>query len=107
MLPHIHNEISVQHEFLMINSSQWPVKKQTKAQITNTKINLFKEKATTLYMFENYKMTIKIVLHAIIITFIGLFRFTILLSHNPQIAKASLGEQCLYKTKKALQMVIN
>ena len=61
-------------------------------------------------MFENYKMTIKIVLHAIIIiiiTFIGLFRFTILFSHNPQIAKASLGGQCLYKTKKALQMVIN
>ena len=39
--------------------------------------------------------------------FIGLFTFTILFSHNPQIAKASLGEQCLYKTKKALQMVIN
>ena len=62
-------------------------------------------------MFENYKMTIKIVLHAIIIiiiiTFIGFFRFTVLFSHNPQIAKASLGEQCLYKTKKALQMVIN
>ena len=70
MLPHIHNEIWGQHEFLMINSSQWPVKKQTKLQITNTKINLFKEKATTLYMFENYKMTIKIVLHAIIIIII-------------------------------------
>ena len=38
--------------------------------MTNTKINLFKEKATTLYMFENYKMAIKIVLHAIIIIII-------------------------------------
>ena len=38
--------------------------------MTNTKINLFKEKATTLYMFENYKMTMKIVLHAIIIIII-------------------------------------
>ena len=40
-------------------------------------------------------------------SFIGLFRFTITFSRCPQIAKASLGGQCLYKTKYALQMVLN
>ena len=40
-------------------------------------------------------------------SFIGLFRFTITFSHCPQIAKASLGGQCLYITKYALQMVLN
>ena len=40
--------------------------------------------------------------------FIGLFRFTVLFSHCPQIAEASsLGGQCLYKTKYVLQMVLN
>ena len=63
-------------------------------------------------MFENYKMAIKIVLHAIIIIIIIIIllvysdlQFYFLTTHK--IAKASLGEQCLYKTKKALQMVIN
>ena len=40
-------------------------------------------------------------------SFIGLFRFTITFSRCPQIAKASLGGQCLYITKYALQMVLN
>ena len=39
--------------------------------------------------------------------FIGYFRFTILFSHCPQIAKASLGGLCLQRTKYALQMVSN
>ena len=39
--------------------------------------------------------------------FIGLFRFTVLFSHCPQIAEASLGGKCLYKTKYTLQMVLN
>ena len=39
--------------------------------------------------------------------FIGLFRFTVLFSYCPQIAEASLGGECLYKTKYALQMMLN
>ena len=37
--------------------------------------------------------------------FIGQFRFTILFSHCPQIAKASLGGLCLERKKHVLQMV--
>ena len=33
--------------------------------------------------------------------------YNITFSRCPQIAKASLGGQCLYKTKYALQMVLN
>ena len=40
-------------------------------------------------------------------SFIGLFRFTITFSRCPQIARASLSGQRLYKTKYALQMVLN
>ena len=40
-------------------------------------------------------------------SFIGLFRFTILFSCCPWIAKDRLGGQCLHKTKYALQMVLN
>ena len=35
--------------------------------------------------------------------FIGLSRFKTVSSYCPQIVKASLGGQCLYKTKYALQ----
>ena len=36
-----------------------------------------------------------------------LLAFTVLFPHCSQIAKASLGGQCLYNTKHALQMVFN
>ena len=36
-----------------------------------------------------------------------LLAFTVLFPHCPQIAKDSLGGQCLYNTKYALQMVFN
>ena len=36
-----------------------------------------------------------------------LLAFTVLFPHCSQIAKASLGGQCLYNTKYALQMVFN
>ena len=39
--------------------------------------------------------------------FMGIFRFTVLFSYCPQIAEASLGGQCLYKTKYTLQMMLN
>ena len=40
-------------------------------------------------------------------SFIGLFRFTITFSRCPHIARARLSGQRLYKTKYALQMVLN
>ena len=49
--------------------------------------------------------------HCISFHFIFLFKFTVLFSHCPQIAEASLGGQCLKyvkkKTKYALQIIFS
>ena len=89
----------------------WKILTWTKPKATNLRtwiLHLRKASVHFSFLLSTTKpQNVNIIETAGFHSFIGLFRFTITFSRCPQIAKASLGGQCLYKTKYALQMVLN